>query len=58
MRAICYNVEQGEKLNVSVTSTHDNYTVIWSNYSKGIHGLMPQNYNYESEEYLTNPYFY
>ncbi|CAD8145585.1 unnamed protein product [Paramecium pentaurelia] len=47
VRTVCYNQFQSQ-LNSSVFHPEENYTVIWSNYTKGISALLPQQYKYSA----------
>ncbi|CAD8064910.1 unnamed protein product [Paramecium sonneborni] len=47
VRTVCYNYFQN-LLNRTVFHPEENYTVIWSNYTKGISALLPQQYKYSA----------
>ncbi|CAK69795.1 unnamed protein product (macronuclear) [Paramecium tetraurelia] len=47
VRTVCYNYYQN-LLNTSVFYPEENYTIIWSNYTKGISALLPQQYKYSA----------
>ncbi|CAD8146496.1 unnamed protein product [Paramecium octaurelia] len=47
VRTVCYNYIQSQ-LNSSVFHPEKNYTVIWSNYTRGISALLPQQYKYSA----------
>ncbi|CAD8159882.1 unnamed protein product [Paramecium pentaurelia] len=47
VRTVCYNYYQNQ-LNSSVFHPEENYTIIWSNYTKGISALLPQQYKYSA----------